>query len=233
MSLLFTSCREKKEDVVSIKYDPELTPSMITDSVSTLISDSGVTRYKLVADIWEVFDKAKEPYWFFSKGIYLERFDDQFNIEATVEADTAWNFDKKRLWKLKGNVDIENMKGERFLSEEFYWDQRIRKVYSDKPIEIFLVDGRHLKGVGFESNQEMTEYRIRNPYDGRFPIRENELDEMPATDETQVKTSEPSSTPSTTPNNSRVRRPRTQSSNAPSVTRATPEQVENKLKKTK
>lgn len=65
MFLFFLSCRDKKENLVAIAYDPEVVPTMITDTVTTLISDSGITRYKLMTDVWKVFDKAKEPYWFF------------------------------------------------------------------------------------------------------------------------------------------------------------------------
>ena len=175
MLFFYTACSEKDQDRVDINYDPETTPSMITDSVTTLISDSGVTRYKLVADIWEVYDKAEEPYWYFPEGIYLERFDSLFQVEAKILADSAWNFTEKKLWRLKGNVDIRNMEGEMFLSDELFWDQQKQTVYSDKYIQIKRGD-TELKGYGFESNQEMTEYSIFRPHDGRIPFKE-ELDE--------------------------------------------------------
>jgi len=101
MLLIFISCKDRNENLVAFSYDPEVVPTMITNNVTTLISDSGITRYKLVADVWMVFDKAKEPYWFFPKGIYLERFTPDFKIEATVVADSAWYYSKKDLWKLK------------------------------------------------------------------------------------------------------------------------------------
>ena len=68
---------------------------MVTNDVSTLISDSGRTRYKIVANVWEIYDKAKEPFWYFPEGFYLERYDAGFNIEATIVADTAWNYTAK------------------------------------------------------------------------------------------------------------------------------------------
>ena len=129
MSLFFVSCKDKDENLVPLRYDPEKVPTMITDSVTTLISDSGITRYKLIADEWQVFDKAGEPYWYFPRGIYLERFTPDFNIEATVIADTAWFYNKKELWKLKKNVHVENMKGELFDSEELFWDRKKERVY--------------------------------------------------------------------------------------------------------
>lgn len=171
MLFLYAACTSSEKDLVAINYDPETIPSMNTDSVITLISDSGITRYKLEADNWQVFDKAKEPYWYFPEGIYLERFDSLFQVEAKILADSAWNYTDKRLWRLKGNVDIRNMEGEMFLSDELFWDQKEERVYSDKYIEIKRGE-TELKGYGFESNQEMTDYRIFRPHDGRIPFRE-------------------------------------------------------------
>ena len=171
MLFFYTACGGKDPETIDIQFDPETTPSMVTDSVTTLISDSGITRYKLVADNWQVFDKAEEPFWYFPEGIYLERFDSLFQVEAKIIADSAWNYTNKRLWRLKGNVDIRNMEGEMFLSDELFWDQKEKKVYSDKYIQIKRGD-TELKGYGFESNQEMTEYRIFRPHDGRIPFKE-------------------------------------------------------------
>lgn len=172
MLLFFMSCQKKDKELVDVKFNPEITPTMSTDSVTELISDSGITRYKLIAKNWQVFDKAKEPYWYFPKGIHLERYDSLFNIEATVLADTAWNYTAKHLWRLKGNVQVENMDGDQFFSDELFWDEQQRKVYSDELIEI-RKGVTQLKGYGFESNQEMDEYRIIRPYDGKIPFDEN------------------------------------------------------------
>ena len=169
MFLFAVSCGKKNENLVNIKFDPETMPTMITDSVVTLISDSGITRYKLTADVWQSFDRAKEPYWFFPKGIYLERFNETFNVEATIVADTAWNYTNKKLWRLKGNVFMKNIAGDEFKSQEFFWDQNTAKVYSDKYIEIKR-GALELKGYGFESNQEMTDYQILKPHDGKLPF---------------------------------------------------------------
>jgi hypothetical protein len=64
------------------------------------------------------------------------------------------------------------MQGEEFRSDELFWDERQEKVYSDKYIEIKRGDSE-LKGYGFESNQEMNEYRIFRPHDGRIPFKDN------------------------------------------------------------
>ncbi len=172
MFLFIVSCRKKDENLVNLKFDPETMPSMVTDNVSTLISDSGRTRYKIVADVWEIYDKAKEPFWYFPEGFYLERYDDNFNIEATIVGDTVWRYNSKNLWRARGNVEIKNKEGHEFKSDELFWDQTTAKVYSDKRIEIKRGE-LELKGYGFESNFEMTNYRILRPHDGKLPFEED------------------------------------------------------------
>lgn len=181
------ACKDNNENLIAFNYDPETVPTITTDSVSTLISDSGVTRYKIVADVWMIFDKAKEPFWYFPEGIYFEQFTPDFEIEATVEADTAWYYEAKDQWRLKRNVHVENRQGEQFDSQELFWDRKNGKVYSEEYIEIKSGD-TELKGYGFESNQTMTDYRIFRPHDGRLPFTETAPGDSLQTDSLQADT---------------------------------------------
>lgn len=178
MLLCLISCKDKNDNLVAFSYDPEVVPTLTTDTFTTLISDSGVTQYKLVADKWMVFDKAKEPFQYFPSGLYFERFTPDFEIEATVVADTAWYYTEKELWKLISNVHVKNMQGEEFESQELYWDGKNGRVYSDSYIEIKREDTR-IRGYGFESNESMTNYRIFRPHDGLLPLKdENPIDTL-------------------------------------------------------
>lgn len=169
---LMTSCGQDKKEYVDTLYNREQVPSMATDSVTELISDSGLIRYKMIAAKWLVFENARDPHWYFPEKIYIEQFDTLFQIQSTLQADTAWNYTQRRLWKLKGNVFVRNIKDETFKSEELFWDEKTGRVYSDKVIEINKPGELLLKGKGFESNQQMTEYRIFHPFSSEFFISE-------------------------------------------------------------
>ena len=161
MFLLFPACTDKGEKMADAVVNRDSLPSMTSLGVTTLISDSGITRYKIVTEEWMVFDKKTPPYWAFEKGVYLEKFDSLLHIDASIKADTAYYFDKKRLWELKGNVQILRQKGDKFETEQLFWDEKKKTVYSDKYIKIEQED-KTLTGYGFESNQELTEYVIKN-----------------------------------------------------------------------
>ena len=145
-------------------------PALEGMDVTTLISDSGVTRYRIKAKRWLVFDKADTPYWEFPEGIYLEKFNMDLEADATVEADYAYYNEPAQRWTLKGNVEAMNLEGEKFETPLLYWDQKSESVYSDSSITITR-ETSIIKGVGFQSNQEMTNYTIQYPT-GVFPIEE-------------------------------------------------------------
>ena len=150
LAMFFFACKKSEVPQEEQTLPREQTPVLITDSVSTLISDSGVTRYRIEAPQWLVYDKTEPPYQEFPEGIYLEQFD----IDLT----------------LRGNVHALNRKGEQFDTPLLMWDQTSHRIYSDTTIHITR-EKSIIEGVGFDSNEEMSKYTILHPT-GVFPIEE-------------------------------------------------------------
>ncbi|WP_101690906.1 LPS export ABC transporter periplasmic protein LptC [Dysgonomonas massiliensis] len=158
------SCGNNQKSDIDFAYDPELIPSMSTDSIDMIItSDSGQVKYRILTQTWNMYDNAKEPYWSFPDKLHVEQYDSLMQVEATIDADSAWNYVNKKLWKLKGKVVIKNTLGETFKTEELYWDQRTERIYSNVHVEVHRPDKITLHGKnGFESNKNMTEYSFFN-----------------------------------------------------------------------
>lgn len=171
--ILFSACSGNHKKLGAAITERDSLPIMDTRGVTTLISDSGITRYRINTEEWQIYDRKSPSYWAFQKGIYLEKFDSVFNVEASIKADTAYYYDKKKLWELLGHVVIKNLKGETFNTEQLYWDQNRQKVYSDRFIRIEQPD-KIITGRGFESNQQMTIYTIRKP-EGIFYVNDESL----------------------------------------------------------
>ncbi len=162
MFLFFPSCGSKDKKLADAIDEKDSLPDMYTTGVTSYVSDSGMIRYKIVTDEWLVFTKKDPPYWAFEKGLYLEKFDSLFRVDASIKADTAYYHEKKEIWELRGNVHIQNQLGDKFDTELLFWDQAKERIYSDKFIRIEQED-KILTGYGFDSNQEMTEYEIFTP----------------------------------------------------------------------
>lgn len=171
--LLAGACREERKIDVMAGLKPANMPMMTTRNISTLISDSGIIQYKIVAPIWKVYDNTDTSYWSFPEGLYLEKFDRYFHVVATVAADSAVYFKNKKLWRLMGNVELTKVPKDLFLSQRLFWDQRRRRIYSDTFIHI--ENATHvLEGTGFDSDDRLTEYRVLNPQ-GIFPAERDKL----------------------------------------------------------
>ena len=175
MPLLPHYCARPVDHTAEAVSDSDSLPMMHATGVNTLISDSGMMRYHMVTEEWDIFTPAGEaPTWKFIKGILMERFDQNFHIDLFIQADTAY-FRQQRLWELRGRVVIRNIKNEVFRTEELFWDLTTHEIWSHKFMRIITPD-RELQGTEFRSNEYMTMYSINNSA-GAIPVE----DTQPAT----------------------------------------------------
>lgn len=159
---LLCGCGEEHKRYVANAGDGWTTPTMATLDVSTLISDSGYTRYHLTAPVWLMFEDADEPFWRFPGGLELQQYDLDMKPTSNVVCDSAVYHSRKRIWELIGNVVMVNTEADSFLTQKLFWDQSARKIYSDSFIHIVRTD-RIIEGYGFESDQSMRYFTVNHP----------------------------------------------------------------------
>lgn len=171
LAMVFSAC---SNGPVTEQSDEEknrnLIPVLTTTDVNTLISDSGITRYRIESPLWLVYDKHNPPFQEFPKGIYLEQFDENLKVQASLKADYAYYNEEMQIWIIRGNVHALNHKGEQFDTPNLNWNQQTHRVYSDSCIRITR-ETSIIEGIGFESNEQMTKYTILHPT-GVFPIKD-------------------------------------------------------------
>lgn len=171
-SLFFlAACEGEKEHMAAAIGENDSLPFMNAHGISTLISDSGVIRYKLVAEEWHIFDKTTPATWAFQKGFFMERYDEEMNINLYVQADTAY-LHEQRTWELRGRVIVKNIQGTLFQTEELFWDMEEHKMWNHMPMDIIMTD-RELHGTDFRSNEQMTDYFVTNSV-GALPSKDME-----------------------------------------------------------
>lgn len=172
-SILFViGCNnEKGVELASVEADSLAT--VITREIKTLISDSGITQYRLTAAEWQMYETLAEPIWIFPEGLFIEKFDPQFQVIAYIKSDSATYHKNKKLWELNYNVAIQNVDQETMLTQQLFWDQEAKELYSDSFIHITRKD-RIIEGYGFRSNENFTSYKLLNP-SGIFPVEERKM----------------------------------------------------------
>lgn len=170
LTLLLSSCKEEEIKYAAAIENRDSLPMLRSIGVSTLISDSGIISYKIIAEEWFMYDKKQPQYWSFEKGLFMEKFDKDMKIEAYLNCDTAYYYTDIRLWELRGRVSVRNSRDETFKTSKLFWDQQKKLIYSDAYMEIKGID-RDLSGYDFYSNEQMTDYEIHSTR-GSFPVSE-------------------------------------------------------------
>lgn len=164
----FVGCGQDAPPEGAAVKNREQIPVMVSRGVSKMISDSGITRYKIITEEWAVYDQTTPPRQDFKKGILILRYDDKMNIDMHITADTAYWYDQN-LWELRGRVHLINEANmTTFRSEQLYWDMTAHEFYSNVWMEVITPD-REIEGSRFRANEQMTKYEV---YDdkGRMPM---------------------------------------------------------------
>jgi LPS export ABC transporter protein LptC len=124
------------------------------------------------------FPERKNPYSEMPKGLSAQFYNDQGEPNSRLSANYGINFEQQKLIQLRDSVRVYNTMGEELKSEELYWDQVRKKIYTNTYVVIKRA-GDTIRGDGFESNENFTKYRITKPH-GRVKLKENiEGDETP------------------------------------------------------
>ena len=160
VSYAMVSCSEEREHTAPAIHDRDSVPVMTTYGVNTLISDSGVIKYRIVTERWEINENRRPSRWTFNKGILLTQFDLKKHVVGYIQCDSAVYFDKDRRWELRGRVRILTAQGLTFYSNELYWDERNHEMWSYSYSHLKTPD-KELQGNWFRSDEQMTNYEIR------------------------------------------------------------------------
>lgn len=171
LTFMIFSCSEEKEHTAAAIHDRDSVSMMTSYGVNTLISDSGVIKYKIVTERWDVNTIKNPSRWTFICGIFMEQFDEKFNIQAYIQADTAWYYDQMKLWELRGRVRVRNVNGLNFTSEELFWDGMKHEFYSNMFSRVVTPE-RTLQGTYFRSDERMIHYTVSNSK-GSFVKQDN------------------------------------------------------------
>lgn len=159
--MAFGSCREQVEHTAPAVHDRDSASMMVSHGVNTLISDSGLIKYRIVTERWDVNTVRHPSRWTFDKGLFMTQFDERFHVQAYIQCDTAFYYDQMRLWELRSHVRIKTKDGLRFFSEQLFWDEQKHELYSHVFSKLITPE-RTLQGSYFRSDEKMTRYIVTN-----------------------------------------------------------------------
>ncbi|HEY3370129.1 MAG TPA: LPS export ABC transporter periplasmic protein LptC [Prolixibacteraceae bacterium] len=161
MGWVLVSCENDIEKIkkFSTVDDP---PAIMAEGYEVLFTDSTVIKQKLQTPEMIIHDNEKDPYTEFPQGVIITQYDIRMNITSYITAQYAKYFQSDERWEAKNNVVAINQKGDTLKTEYLVWDKKKAKIYSNQFVKIIQKDHQVSTGTSFESNQDFSEYVIKN-----------------------------------------------------------------------
>lgn len=165
-AILLTACggeqvvEEQSEETIMTEHSVNLT--MIT-------TENGAKAYRFQTPLMEGYKLAKDPYMEFREGIDITTYKgegDTTQVESHLTANYGIFYEQRKLWEVKGNVVAKNSDGQTLYSQQLFWDQKSRRIYSNVDCKVLMGDD-YWFGEGFESDEEMNDWHFRR-YRGRM-----------------------------------------------------------------
>jgi len=155
VSLLLTACEEERP----VDFQPaENAPDQQISSFTLRQTSDGELVWELVAELAKVWDNehltiASNP---------VVDFYQEERHTAILTADEGTVNMLSNDMEARGGVVVTSDEGAILRTEILSWDAREEKLFTDEPVS-FEKDGTVIHGEGFESNSDLTDWKLANP----------------------------------------------------------------------
>lgn len=134
-----------------------------SDTLTVISSENGLKAYRFYTPLMERYEFAREPYMEFREGIDVTTYKDSTStVESTIVADYAIFYEKRKLWEARGNVVVVGDNGQTLYTQQLFWNQITKKIYSNVDSKVVDKDGTTI-GEGFESDEAFKQWLVRRP----------------------------------------------------------------------
>lgn len=162
-AILFFGCGKNNLEEIKAFATTENLPIVEAENFESLVTDSGLISFYLKAPKLLKFDTEGKTYLEFPKGIELIRYDANHKMESSITADYAMQYLVEDKWEAKNNVVATNATGDTLKTEHLIYEVEKEKIYTDEYVKIIQSDQQIITGIGFESDQKMQNWKIKNP----------------------------------------------------------------------
>ena len=140
---------------------PEDAPQAIGRGIHLKYTDSGKVVATLRSDKLKDFTNKEFPYQEFPEGLEVVFYDEN-DEKSTITANYGVVYEDTGLIDLQGDVVIVTSDSTILTAKQLYWDQNLNWVFTDLPNTIKFSNGAVNEGMGFDSNQEFSNFRSRS-----------------------------------------------------------------------
>jgi LPS export ABC transporter protein LptC len=160
---VLSSCQNDTKEIDEITQKEALFPTEHGKAVEILYTDSGLVKVRLTAPIMNHYTyNVKEHYTEMPKGLFVEFFNERKEVKTTLKANYGIRYEDTKRTEVKYKVVVVNTNGEILNTEQLFWDEATRKIYTKEFVKI-TTKKEVLTGNGLEANEDFTEWEIQNP----------------------------------------------------------------------
>jgi LPS export ABC transporter protein LptC len=158
--LFLSSCQNKRSEIMALGK-PKMEATQIGKGITMIYTDSAKLKMVMKAEQMLTYDRnVKEPFTLMPSGISMSFYNADEKVEATLKANYGVHYPQRKRMEVKYNVVVVNKNGETLNTEHLIWDERTKHIYSDAFVKI-TTDKEIIMGKGFESNEDLTQYQIK------------------------------------------------------------------------
>lgn len=156
------NCSNSNVSEVIKKFEiPDSFRIEIAENIELQYSDSGILYAKIFADSMKRYPYADSPYLELIKNVHAKFYNKSGKkVTSSLKAEYAKKRDKSQTISVYDNVALTNVKNETLLTSELHWDQKKKKIYTEKFVTI-IRNGDTLHGIGLISNESFSRYRVK------------------------------------------------------------------------
>ena len=154
------SCTNDPKEIDALTGDHNLKED-IAHNVTIIYSENGQAKVRIYGTEFVRNDFAKPPFTDIRKGLKMEFFDDSLKLESTLTAKYARFYEEKKSVLIRDSIVVNTRKQEEIRTEELVWNQNVKKIYTEKPVQI-KTPTQTMYGDALEAEEDFSLYQIKN-----------------------------------------------------------------------
>jgi LPS export ABC transporter protein LptC len=157
------SCKNDSNKVRDYLAEKNL-PIGIAKDAHHVYKDSGRVSSKLITPLmYDFSNREAHPYNEFPEGVKIVNFQNKSNDSVTITGDYALSYQKTSISEIRGNVVVTNhTEGSVLRTDQMYWDQVNKYFFSEKKFMLTKQPADTIRGIGFESREDLTKWVSKN-----------------------------------------------------------------------
>jgi LPS export ABC transporter protein LptC len=161
MGCFFVLSCENDEKKIQELTERKIMVEEAKDIVSYL-SQQGTMKAKLKAPLM-LRVMADTLYVEFPKTLHVDFYNDSIQIESWLDAKYGKYFEQLNKVYLRDSVVVINTAGDTLTTPDLWWDQNIKRFYTDKVAQFHTKDKQISGGKGLEATQDLKSVIFKEP----------------------------------------------------------------------